>query len=230
MTQTIKTPIAAVTGLLTMMVTTGALAQETKKIRSTFVEADYVYSSLELQSPAVPDWYGSSWSQGIGLSLKGSVDLFEQLLLRGSYYIGEGGGRKDVDSEVTSGVVSVGWLIPTPDDDAVAIDISLDYRTDNVELKGADLAQGKFDEDISGPGVSFGVRSAPTENTEFGVRVGWYQGDFDGAAAVNLNFGYNIGDQWGVNVYWDWIDADTSTARMPEYELSQFGVGGRFYF
>jgi hypothetical protein len=225
MTQTIKTIAAVVTGLLTMMVTTGAIAQETNKISSTFVEAAYVYTTVDVQSPDIPQVYNNTnWDQDTGFALKGSVALFEQLLLRGSYYSGSGTQKSARDTDVTSGVASVGWLIPTEDDDNVAIDISLDYRFDNVELKPG------LDEDISGVGLGFGVRAAPTENTEFGARVAWYQGDFDGSPGITLNFAYNIGDHWGVNVFYDYIDADTSEARLPEYELNQFGLGGRFYF
>jgi hypothetical protein len=225
MTQTIKTT-TVVTGLLTMMVTTGALAQETKKISSTFVEAAYVYSTVDAQSPQFGDALNNStWDQGTGFALKGSIDLFEQLLLRGSYYSGSGTQKSARDTDVTSAVASVGWLIPTEEDDAVAIDISLDYRFDNAKLK---VPGSGLDEDISGVGFGFGVRAATTENTEFGARVAWYQGDFDGSPGLTLNFAYNIGDHWGVNVFYDYIDADTSEARIPEYELNQFGLGGRF--
>jgi hypothetical protein len=226
MTQTIKTT-TAVTGLLTMMVTTGALAQETNKISSTFVEAAYVYTTVDVESPQISDAFNdATWDQGTGFALKGSIALFDELLLRGSYYSGDGTQKSTRDTDVTSAVASVGWLIPTEEDDAVAIDISLDYRFDNVKLKG----KNGLDEDISGLGFGFGVRAATTENTEFGARLAWYQGDFDGSPGITLNFAYNIGDHWGVNVFYDYIDADTSEARVPEYELNQFGLGGRFYF
>jgi hypothetical protein len=223
MTHTIKTTVASVAGVLTIMVTTGAIAQEIKQPTSTFVEAAYVYTTADVTSPDIPDYANKgTWDQGTGFALKGSIALFEELLLRGSYYSGEGSNH-GLDTDVTSGVASVGWLIPT--DDAVAIDIGLDYRFDNVKLK-----PGLLDEDISGFGLGFGFRGAPTENTEFGARVAWYQGDFDGTPGITVNFAYNIGDHWGVNVFWDYIDADTSEARIPNYELNQFGLGGRFYF
>jgi hypothetical protein len=223
MTQTIKTTIASVAGVLTIMVTTSALAQEIKKPTSTFVEAAYVYTTADVTSSDIPEWgNNTTWDQGTGFALKGSVVFFEELLLRGSYYSGDGTQKGTADTDVTSGVASVGWLIPT--EDAIAIDIAIDYRMDNVKFKPG------LDEDISGFGLGFGFRGAPTENTEFGARVAWYQGDFDGTPGVTLNFAYNIGEHWGVNVFWDYIDADTSEARLPNYELNQFGLGGRFYF
>ncbi|MCP4001563.1 MAG: hypothetical protein GY727_11695 [Gammaproteobacteria bacterium] len=217
-----KINIASVAGILTMVVTTSALAQEMKPPSSTFVEAAYVYSTASVGSPDIPDWANSStWDQGNGFALKGSVALYEELLLRGSYFSGDG-TEHGTDTDVTSGVVSVGWLIPT--DDAVAIDIGINYRMDNVKFKPG------LDEDISGLGFGFGVRAPLTENTEFGARLAWYQGDFDGTPGVSINFAYNIDEQWGINVFYDYIDADTSESSIPNYELIQFGLGGRFYF
>jgi hypothetical protein len=219
MTQTIKTAIASVAGILSILVATGALAQDANKPRSTFLELDYVYSSTSIKSPQLNGEGKSTDTYQDGFAVQGSIDLFEQLLLRGSYFDADGGGN---DTDLKSGVARVAWLIPT--DDAVAIDIGLDYRFDDVKFNS------QIDEDISGIGFGFGIRAAPSQNTELGARVSWYQGDFDGTPVVNINFAYNFAEHFGVNVFYDYMDADTSISDLPSYELTQIGLGGRFYF
>jgi hypothetical protein len=200
-------------------------ADELERPNYTFLELDYVYGQNKLKSPTVDEVFNSATGYlPEGIAARGSVALFEQLLLRGSYYAGKGEFKNSTDIEASSGVVSVGWLTPT--DDAVGIDVALDYRADNLTYKAAE----KLDEDISGFGASFGVRATPFKNTEFGFRVGWYEGDFNGSIAFQLNAAYNIGEHFGINAYWDHMDARVGGDNVNQYQLDQFGLGGRFYF
>jgi len=190
-----------------------------------YVELDYVYSTADVNSDVLGSNVSSdAWYVPEGVALKASFVLLDQLLLRGSYYTGEGKYKSTHDIEVSSFVASVGWLTPTTD--ATGIDVSLDYRTDNLQH----ACCGKFDEDISGPGISIGLRAAPSEHIEIGLRTGWYEGDFEGAIAFGLNVAWNISDHWGINASWDRIDADPKTPALSDYVLNQYALGGRFYF
>jgi hypothetical protein len=200
-------------------------ADELERPNYTFLELDYVYGQNTIESSVLSDQVNSdTWYLPKGIAARGSVALFEQLLLRGSYYTGEGEWKKTTDISASSTVASVGWLAPT--DDAVGIDIGLEYRADNLQFKAAE----KFDEDIKGIGLNFGVRATPFKNSEFGFRVGWYEGDFDGSIGFQLNAAYNIGERFGINAYWDRMDARVGSANLDKYKLDQFGLGGRFYF
>ena len=146
-----KTIAALVAAPLTLLIATATFAaDEIQRPNYTYVELDYVYGSADVKSDKLSDQANEdTWHIPEGLALKGSFVLVEQLLLRASYYGGKGEWKKSSDVEVTSGVVSVGWLAPT--EDATGIDVSLDYRTDNVKFK----KDNKLDEDISGAGISF---------------------------------------------------------------------------
>jgi len=221
-----KTIAALAVAPLTLLIATATFAaDEIQRPNYTYVELDYVYGTADVEAASLSDQANKdTWNLSEGLALKGSIVLVEQLLLRASYYSGKGEWKKSSDVEATSGLVSVGWLAPTTD--ATGIDISLDYRTDNVEFK----KNNKLDEDIDGVGISFGVRAAPTKSTEIGARVGWYEGDWDGAIGFSLNFAWNFGDRWGINASWDRIDSDVDGDKLDNYELNQYALGGRFYF
>ena len=215
---------------LAMLASALVQADELERPNYRYVELDYVYGQNKFTSPAVAgDEESETWYLPEGIALRGSVDLFEQLLLSASYYTGQGKFKSTRDIEASSGVVRVGWLTPTGDD-AVGIDIGLDYRADNLTSKSAT----KVDEDIEGLGASLGVRATPFRNTEFGFRVGWYEGDFDGSIGFQLNAAYNIGERFGINAYWDRMDARICSGEddcpVQKYVLDQFGLGGRFYF
>jgi hypothetical protein len=200
-------------------------ADELERPNYTYLELDYVYGQNKFQSLAgTDDPSKATWYLPEGIALRGSVDLFEQLLLSASYYTGQGEFKSTTDIEASSGVLRVGWLAPT--DDAVGIDVGLDYRADNLKYKAAT----KIDEDIEGIGASFGVRATPFKNAEFGFRVGWYEGDFNGSIAFQLNAAYNFGERFGINAYWDRMDARVGKTEVDKYTLDQFGLGGRFYF
>jgi hypothetical protein len=65
---------------------------------------------------------------------------------------------------------------------------------------------------------------------EFGVRLGWYEGDYDGAIGFALNAAYNFDANWGVNLFWEYIKADSISGELSSYEVNQYGLGGRYYF
>lgn len=229
MKRSTKTIAALVTAPLTMLIAaTSIAAADPDRPNYKYVELDYVYGSAEVTSDGFSDELNNdSFYVPEGLALKGSYVFVEQILLRGSYYAGKGEWKKTADVDVSSGVASIGWLAPTTD--ATGIDVSLDYRKDNIELKRKSTG-AKGDSDIAGAGISFGVRAAPTKRTEIGARVGWYEGDFKGAIGFALNAAWNINDRWGINASYDSIDADVNNSEINKYELNQFALGGRFYF
>jgi hypothetical protein len=224
-----KTIAALVAAPLTLLIATATFADdEIQRPNYTYVELDYVYGDVDIKGDDLSDSINkNSFHIGKGLALKGSVVLVEQLLLRGSYYGGTSTWKDSLDVDVTSAVASVGWLAPTTD--ATGIDVSLEYRKDDIEIKQKS-SSNKDDEDISGAGISFGVRANPIKAIEVGARVGWYEGDWDGAIGFNVNAAWNIGDHWGVNVSWDRIDSDVKGDELSNYKLDQYALGGRFYF
>ena len=227
MNRSTKTITALVAAPLALLITTATFAaDEVQRPSYKFVELDYVYGDANVTSDQLPAQANKdTWNFGEGVALKASYVFVEQLLLRGSYYTGSGEWKKSADVDASSLLLGIGWLAPTTD--ATGIDISLDYRADNVQFKNTN---NNFDEDIDGLGVSFGVRAAPAKNLELGARVGWYEGDYEGAIGFNLNFAWNINDRWGINASWDRIDADVNTNEISNYELNQYALGGRFYF
>lgn len=210
---------------LALLATSATFAQELKRPNYNYVELDYVYSSVDVKSLSLSDQQNQdTYYVPEGFALKGSYVLFEELLLQGYYSYGEGTWKSTLDTELSSGAVSVGWLAPTTD--ATGINVSLEYRTDDFKIKKNNEPDGK----ISGPGIVFGVRTNPWKSLELGLRAGWYEGDYNGAIGFGLNGAWNFGDRWGVNVFWDRIDSDTDDSDYTNYELNQYGVGGRFYF
>lgn len=181
-----------------------------------FAEVDFVYGEIETEI--------GSQDRNLyfpeGIAVRGSYafdafkDLDGDLLFRGSYYTGSGEFKNTFDVDWDSWLLGAGWLIPT--DDAVGIDVSFDYRNDDIDLSSAG------DADADGFGMSFGVRASPIKNLELGIRLGWYEGDYDGVG-FTVNTAYNFAEHWGVNLYWDQINNSSDT-------LNQFGIGGRYYF
>ena len=229
MNRSTKIIAALVAAPLTMLVaTTTFAADEPQRPNYKYVELDYVYGTSDISSDDLSDQINKdTFYLPEGLALKGSYVFVEQLLVRGSYYVGSGEWKKTADVDQQSALLGVSWLAPTTD--ATGIDVGLDYRADKVELKKKSTG-AKGDSDIKGFGISFGVRAAPIKQLELGARVGWYEGDFDGAIGFALNVAWNIGDRWGVNASWDSIDADVNNSELNKYELNQFALGGRFYF
>ena len=229
MNRSTKIIAALVAAPLTMLVTTATFAaDEPQRPNYKYVELDYVYGTSDISSDDLSDNINSdTFYLPQGLALKGSYVFVEQLLVRGSYYVGSGEWKKTADVDQQSALVGVSWLAPTTD--ATGIDVGLDYRADNIELKRKSTG-AKGDTDIKGYGVSFGLRAAPIKQLELGARVGWYEGDFDGAIGWALNAAWNIGDRWGVNLSYESIDADVDSSEINKYELNQAALGGRFYF
>jgi len=229
MNRSTKIIAALVAAPLAMLAaTTTFAADEPQRPNYKYVELDYVYGTSEITSDDLSDQLNQdTFYLPEGLALKGSYVFVEQLLLRGSYYVGSGEWKKTADVDQQSALLGVSWLAPTTD--ATGIDVGLDYRADKVELKRKSTGS-KGDTDIKGPGVSFGVRVAPIRQLEFGARVGWYEGDYEGAIGWGVNVAWNIGDRWGVNTSYDSIDADVNNSEINKYELNQFALGGRFYF
>lgn len=192
-----------------------------------YAELDYVYGVVQPESDELSaqqnkdDFYVPE-----GAKIRGSWTFLEdELLVRGSYYTGSGEYKSTNDVDSSSLQLSAGWLVPT--DDSTGIDLSLEYRADNFEV---DRKNGNFDEDIDGIGISVGVRTAPLKDFEFGARLGWYEGDYDGAIGFALNGAYNFADHWGVNVFVERIKADSMSEALTSYEETQYGIGGRYYF
>jgi hypothetical protein len=220
---------AFVAAPLSMLIATATFAQEEPQRPSyKFVELDYVYANLDVESDDFSEQLNSdSFYIPTSFSLKGNYVVVEQLLFRGSYYYGSGEWKKSADVTNQSVLLGASWLAPTSD--ATGIDIGLDYRADKIDLKSKSTGE-KGDTDIEGVGISFGVRAAPSKRTELGARVGWYEGDWNGAIGFNLNFAWNINERWGINTSWDRIDSDVKSSDISKYKLDQYALGGRFYF
>jgi hypothetical protein len=201
-------------------------AEDLPRPNYTYLELDYIYASAEINSEEfLPDVVNESTVYiPDGFAVRGSAVLFEQLLVRGSYYAGKGEFKSTTDVSASTGVISAGWLPAT--DDAAGIDVTVDYRTDSFEYKSSP----KYDEDIGGVGVSFGVRATPFRNSEFGIRLGWYEGDYNGSIGYQVNAAYNFTDRFGINVLWDNIDADVNKEKIEKFLLNQVGIGARLYF
>jgi hypothetical protein len=227
MNRSTKIIAALVAAPLTLLIAgTATAADDIPRPSYKFVEVDYVYGTADVKSDQLSSQANKdTWNFSEGIALKASYVFVEQLLVRGSYYAGSGEWKKTADVDASSGLIGISWLAPTTD--ATGIDVGLDYRADNIQFKNSNK---NFDEDIEGVGFSFGVRAAPSKNTEFGARVGWYEGDYEGAIGFNINAAWNINESWGITAYWDNIDADVNKDTLTSYELNQFGIGGRFYF
>jgi len=218
---------AAVTTSLALFATSAFAEGELTRPRYNFAELDYVYGVVQPQSDSLSAQQNNdNYYVPESAEVRGSWVFYDELLVRGSYYTGSGKYKSTNDIDSSSLLVSAGWLPPTAD--STGIDISFDYRADNFQF---DRKKNKLDEDINGPGISVGVRTSPFQNTEFGVRLGWYEGDYDGAVGVAVNAAYDFADNWGVNVFWENISADSiDSGALSSYELNKWGIGGRYYF
>jgi hypothetical protein len=207
---------AAVAASLLLLSTSAFAADEITRPNYNYAEVDFVYAEIETEVGG--EDRNLYFPEGVAARGSYAFDAFKDLdgdlLLRGSYYTGSGEFKNAFDVDWDSWLLSAGWLIPT--EDTTGIDISLDYRNDDIDLSSRDA-------DADGFGMSFGVRAAPIENLELGVRLGWYEGDYDGAIGFTVNAAYNFTEQWGVNLFWDQLNNSSDT-------LNQFGIGGRFYF
>jgi hypothetical protein len=221
----IITTIVAVPALLAASV---AVAQEAERPNFKYFELDYVYSEVNVKSPSLDgETEKDTWYVPNGLALSGSWVFAEQLLIRGSYYGGSGEWKKTYKVNLTTASASIGYLPRTTD--ATGIDMSLEYRQDGVEFDGP--SDNNVDEKLKGPGISFGLRTAPSPRTEIGLRGGWYEGDYGGAIAFSANFGFNFSDRWGLNAFWERLDTDTKDGVIiSNYELNKYGVGARVFF
>lgn len=201
----------------------GAFAQEEKQAPNyNYVSLEYVYGVNDVDSDVFPD--GStdgSWYYGEGGQLDASFALLDRYLLRGSYYDASGEYRGGPDVDFTSGLVGVGIILPT--DDGTGIDLSVEYRSDEVEFDGDDQS-------IEGIGFSFGVRSNVAERHELSFRVSGYMNDFDQAVGIKLGYAWNFTDLIGLTAGYEYLDVGQDDDDDPNYELSKFLVGARVYF
>ena len=210
------------------LLSTALFAQDLERPNYTFLELDYVYATADVEADSLnAQQNADTWNIPESFDLRGSVVVADQLLLRASYYAGEGKWKSTRDVESSSYVLSAGWLAPT--NDATGIDISVEYRGDNIKMDGPPTSG--VDEDVEGLGLAFGVRATPFKGGEFGVRVGWYEGDFNGSIGYRINLAYNIVENFGINAFWERMDADVNDEpKLTSYELNKFGIGARVYF
>ena len=206
----------------------------------TFVQFNYVYAVSKgdsfvtgraLGEPITRDeTYETDIKSGGGL--KANWLLGRKLLLRFSGYGGTGEWRNQIDVDTQSLVGGLSYLFLS--DQGTGIDLGIDYRRDNLEFDDSGtftfLDQGKSDNTLDGPGVSIGIRKIFLGQHEFGARVGWYEGDFEGTASVFLGYAWNLGDVWSLALFWEQIDADVELDELSSYKLDQYGIGFRYGF
>jgi len=213
---------AVVFASVLLLAATGAQADDDDGRPSyDYVDLAYVYATADISSATLrPNRTEFDTYLPYGFELEGSTVLFDQLLLRGTVYDGEGEWKNTADVESTSVLASAGWLIPTSD--GTGIDLSAVYRWDR-------LGFGDTNTYTSGAGINFGVRAKPTDHIELGLRAGWYEGDYDGAIGFDLSLGWNFTDNLGVFVNWDRleIEAESSTT---DYTLNRYGLSARYNF
>jgi hypothetical protein len=197
-------------------------SQEMERPNYNFVGLEYVYATADVNSSVLPAGASdNNWYYDEGVQLNASFALNDKWLFRGDYYTASGDyrGRRDID--FSTALVGVGIILPT--DDAVGIDLSLEYRLDDIEFDNSDT-------DIDGIGISFGVRSNVTEKQEVGMRFGFYGGDFDESIALKLSYAYNFTDTWALTTSYDYSDVGLDSSESEGYTLSKWLIGGRFSF
>lgn len=215
-----------------LLFATTSLAQDVDKPNTDFIGLSYVYGAADFDvdtgDPIVDQAAGQftdgDWYFGEGGQLDVSYGLLDKILLRGQYYTGSGDYRGGPDVDFSTGLVGVGVLLPT--DDAVVIDLSLEYRWDEYELDDVDV----LDDDYSGIGFSFGVRANIAPEHEIGVRVGGYMNDFDQAVGIALGYAWNFSENFGLTAGYEYIDVGVDSSDDVSYELTKWSLGGRFYF
>jgi opacity protein-like surface antigen len=207
-----------------------ALAQEWERERPNYnyVSLQYVYNAMDVDTDALPNSITkSSWYFGEGGQLDASYALDDFVLFRGSYYTASGDFKGGRDIDFDSGLVGVGVIVPT--DDAIGIDLSLDYRSDNLKFN-RDGNVKNIDQDVEGLGLSFGVRAKVTETSELGLRFGVYAGDFDQSVGVNLSYIYNFSENWAITAGYEYMDVGLDSSDKVSYETNKWLAGGRFAF
>ena len=216
-----------------LALTTLAQAEEGERPGYDFIDIGYVYSQADIDSFSIrPNRTQYDMYFPYGLKVAGSIVLADRILWRGSYFGAGGDWKNSAYTSATTFTAGLGWLAPTSD--ATGIDVSFDYRRDSFAFDeknpNVPKAANNWRETVDGPGFSVGLRAAPTDSTELGIRIGWFEGDYNGAIGIGVNLGWNISDTWGVQVGWDRMDADVNSRNLNSFTFDQYSLAGRFYF
>ena len=197
-------------------------AQDAERPSYDFLGISYVYNTVNVDSDDLPDRLtDGSWNYDEGVQLDASYALNDKWLFRGSYYTASGDYKGGQDIDFSTALVSAGILLPT--DDAIGIDVSLEYRLDDIEFDNTS-------DDVDGLGVSFGIRANITERNELGMRFGVYGGDFDESIGITLSYAFNFSERWAITTSYEYSDVGLDTNEKEGYELNKWSLGGRFYF
>lgn len=199
--------------LALMIFSFNTYAQERERPSSNFVGLQYVYGVADVEDVSGGLYFGE------GGQLDASYAFDDFVLVRGSYYTGSGEYRGGPDIDYTTGRLGIGLLAPT--DDPVAIDASIEYRNDEIEVDDEDT-------DLDGLGLTFGLRAAVTDAQDVGVRFGVYAGDYDQAVTVELNYAYNFSENWAITAGYEYIDITPDDSNG--VSLDKWLIGGRFIF
>jgi hypothetical protein len=216
-------------GAAGLLLASASFAQDVEKPNTDFIGLSYVYGIADVDvdtgdaalDALAGEFTQGDWYFGEGGQLDVSYGVVDKVLLRGQYYSGSGEYRGGPDIDFTTGLVGVGVLVPT--DDAVVIDLSIEYRKDEIELEN-------IDEDLDGVGFSFGVRANIAPEHELGLRVGGYMSDFDQAVGITLGYAWNFSENFGLTAGYEYIDVGVDDSDDVSYTLTKWNVGGRFYF
>lgn len=225
-------------GAAGLLLASASFAQDAEKPSVNFIGLSYVYGTAEVDvdtgNPAADleagQFTAGDWYLGEGGQLDVSYGLLDKILLRGSYYSGSGDYRGGPDVDFSTGLIGVGVIVPT--DDAVVIDLSVEYRWDDYDLDQDFLLPDAdvLDDDYSGIGFSFGVRTYLAPKHELDLRVAGYMNDFDQAVGITLGYAWNFTDNFGLTAGYEYIDVGVDDSDDVSYELSKWSLGGRFYF
>ena len=151
------------TKYLSGMILSGILMLASSAIAApnyNYYEASFSTGELKLSA----DEIGSADIDQDGFKLDSSIIAGESVLLTLSY-AALSGDEDGTDIDVDTLIIGAGWIVPLSNNSGV--DIGLVYRTDNLEISG--FASG----DISGAGLSAGIRSNVSDSLELAAQLSY---------------------------------------------------------
>lgn len=135
------------------------------------------------------------------------------------------GSYSDVSGDeaaVTLGVettrIGTGWIFKPVE--KATVDVSLLYREDKLSFLSSSGTTDGF-------GLAVGARGTVFNRFEVFGRVGYLDGDYEGALTIDLGVLYNIGERWAFSVSFERLDIDDQGVGI---ELNQTKIGVRVKF
>ena len=116
-----------------------------------------------------------------------------------------------------------GWIFPVTEQ--TSIDLSAQLRQDDVKVSAGGFASES--DDLNGYGAAVGFRSNLTDGLELFGRLGYLDGDYEGAVTADIGILISFTDNIGLSISYDYLDFDD---RGAELELSLAQLGARWQF